>query len=96
MTPASWLIASVLPSHLWPARYHWRPGGGLPPSATHSTDTSEPEVASRGPVNGEGSPGSFKWTELGGAENIIHELLSDFAENLPIFNDSSSAGGVRK
>ena len=30
-------------------------------------------MASREPLNGEESPGSLKWTEDGGAENIIHE-----------------------
>ena len=34
-------------------------------------------MATRDPVNGDESPGSFKWTELGGAENIIHEVISD-------------------
>ena len=30
-------------------------------------------MATRGPVNGKDSPGILKWTEVGGAENIIHE-----------------------
>ena len=54
--------------------YHWRPGGGLPPFATHSSSTSLPEVATKAPVNGEDSPGSLKWTAVGGAEKIIHEF----------------------
>lgn len=43
--------------------------------------TSDPEVATKVPVNAEDSPGTLKWTELGGAENSQHQshsVLSSF------------------
>ena len=75
VVPSSRSSAVVTPaSQRSPPSHQRRPGGGLPASAAHSTSTSAPEVATRDPLNGEDSPGSLKWTEVGGAENIIHEF----------------------
>ena len=73
VTPVSGSISSSAPSLADPPTLQRRAGGGFPPSDLHSSVTPSPATATKDAPSPTAKESFAKWTEVGGAENIIHE-----------------------